>query len=420
MATAFNLCEFGWDDVIIPADLTNLCRHLPTWSQLKTLRDPTPFGTHEVHFPHHYFHDISGAPYMPALVKEELWNDDGGYSQVFKAQRTLFKPIGDRYGNVRLDRMGPFKEMCIKEIGLQVTPDDPESVYIDDIKAILYEAYLHALVAKTLEPTPLKSCVPTLYEVVATTRTGAPPVGPKDIETIWMTMEFMTGQTLDKFLRRRLASGTKESNTRLLKEILLQLALILHFLQEKLSFNHRDLKINNVYVRHHDDPTWSRTIIVPGGLGSFVCTVDLVLLDFGFSCIACGSGFTNPRATLLGAGSYFRPEDDCMKKGRDLAQFLYSLQCFYPLQDAVTPAFFDALHAAVQATRRAGTTTAASAKAYDLFMGVDSIGTPLLSATLPRSIKYNNGIYLFLRDNNVEVPGCEPLTLARAVVVAAT
>ena len=143
------------------------------------------------------------------------------------------------------------------------------------------------------------------------------------------------------------------------------------------------------------------------GIGSFECTVDMVMLDFGFSCIACGSGFINPRASLLGAGSYFRPDDDCLKKGRDLAQFLYSLHCFYPLQAAVTPAFFAILHAALKATRRDRT--------YDLLMGVDSIGTPLVHATLPRVLKYNNGIYLFLRDNAVDIPGCEPLALATAI-----
>jgi hypothetical protein len=76
----------------------------------------------------------------------------------------------------------------------------------------------------------------------------------------------------------------------------------------------------------------------------------------------------------------------------------------------VTPAFFEILHAALKATRRDRT--------YDLFMGLDSIGTPLVHATLPRSIKYNNGIYLFLRNNDVDVPGCEPLLLAAAIMGA--
>jgi serine/threonine protein kinase len=417
---ALNLCTFGWDDAIIPANLANLCKHLPTWSQLKTLRDPVPLGSHEVYFPHHYFHDLSGTQYMPAFQKGELYNDDGGYSQVFKAQRTVFKPVGDKYGNVRLDRTGPFIEMCIKEIALQVEPDDSETVYNDEIKAILYEAYLHALVQKTLEKTALKSCVPALHEIVATTTTGEQAASPKEIASIWMTMELLNGQTLEKFLKRKFSTGTKESNTKLLKEILLQLAAILYILQSSLNFNHRDLKINNVYVRAASGASAAtaagaaaavpRTATVPG-IGTFEYTTEIVMLDFGFSCIACGSGFINPRASLLSAGSYFRAEDDCLKKGRDLAQFLYSLHCFYPLQEAVTPAFFEILHAAMKATRRD--------RSYDLLMGLDSIGTPLVHATLPRSIKYNNGIYLFLRNNDVDVPGCEPLTLASAIMATA-
>ena len=408
--TALNLCTFGWDDALIPANLSNLCKHLPNWSHLKTLRDPVPLGSHVVYFPHHYFHDLSGVQYMPALEKGELYNDDGGYSQVFKAQRTIFKPIGDKYGNVRLDRTGPFIEMCIKEITLQVEPEDSEAVYNDEIKAILYEAYLHALVQKTLEKTTLRTSIPSLYEIVATTITGEPATSPKDIVSIWMTMELLNGQTLEKFLKRKFSSGTKEGNTLLLKEIILQLAAILHILQSALNFNHRDLKINNVYVRAAAATGSSPSSYTIPGIGTFERTIEIVMLDFGFSCIACGSGFINPRATLLGAGSYFRPEDDCLKKGRDLAQFLYSLHCFYPLQEAVTPAFFEVLHTALKASRRD--------RAYDLLMGLDSIGTPLLHATLPKSIKYNNGIYLFLRDNTVDVPGCEPLVLARAIATA--
>ncbi|NDC62212.1 MAG: prepilin peptidase [Betaproteobacteria bacterium] len=44
-------------------------------------------------------------------------------------------------------------------------------------------------------------------------------------------------------------------------------------------------------------------------------------------------------------------------------------------------------------------------------MGLDAIGNPMTSSRLPASIKYNDGIYLFLRDPAVEVPGCEPCAM---------
>ena len=98
-----------------------------------------------------------------------------------------------------------------------------------------------------------------------------------------------------------------------------------------------------------------------------------------------------------------------MKEGRDMAQFIYSLHCCFPLQNYITKEFFDFLHYAMTAEKRA------VRQKYDLFMGLDAIGRPLTSAHLPASIKYNNGIYIFLRENAVDVPACEPLPFLRGL-----
>jgi serine/threonine protein kinase len=355
---------------------------------------------------------------MPAIEKGDLHNDNGGYSQVYKAQRSIYKPEGDLSGAVCLTRTVPFEETCIKEIVLQVENESDEKEYIDEINAVMYEAYLHALVDVTLERAGLRGFVPHLHEVVALSTTGEIAAHPHELEAIWMSMEFMDGSTLEKFISTKFKSGSKEENTALLKDILLQIAHVLHILQSKLQFNHRDLKLNNLYVRTHAMP-WSRRLTIPG-VGDHTCQTDLVMIDFGFSCIACGSGFVNPRATLLGAGSYFRPEDDCLKRGRDLAQLLYSLHCAFPLQNYVTRSFFNILHSAIKAERVEG----GRKKEYDLFCGLDAIGNPLVygggggGVGLPASIKYNNGIYIFLRDNAVDVPGCEPTALISALMAS--
>lgn len=409
---SINLTQFGWDGMIIPANLSNICAYLPKWNQIKNLREPQVHGRHVIYFPHTYFYDVSGSRYMPAIEKGELHNSNGGYSSVFKAKRSIYKPEGDISGVVRLQRSTPFEEICIKEIALQVEHDADDKEFIEEINAIMYEAYLHALIDVTLERQGLRGYVPHLHEVVALTVTDETVKRPGDIDAIWMTMEFMDGSTLEKFLATRFAHGSKESNSLLLKDILIQLANVLNILQSKLLFNHRDLKLNNLYVRHHGTgaAAWNKKINIPT-IGEHICKTDLVMIDFGFSCIACGSGFPNPRATLLGAGSYFGTESDCLKQGRDLAQLLYSLHCAFPLQKYVTRQMFDVLHAAMRAERGKGLFK----RRYDLFMGIDSIGNPLTSGTLPSSIKYNNGIYLFLRDNEVDVPGCEPVTFMRAI-----
>lgn len=414
MGENINLTQFGWDGVSIPANLSNICKYLPKWNQIKVMRDPQIHGHHYVYFPHFYFHDLSGAPYMPAIEKGELHNDNGGYSQVFKAQRSLYKPEGDLSGAVRLTRTQPFEETCIKEIMLHVEDKADPKEYIDEINAIMYEAYLHALVDVTLERAGLRGFVPHLYEVVALSTTGEIVTLPNELDAIWMSMEFMDGCTLEKYLAAKFASGTKEENTVLLKDILLQIASVLHILQSQLQFNHRDLKLNNLYVRAHQRP-WSQLITIPGA-GTHTCLTDMVMIDFGFSCIACGSGFVNPRATLLGAGSYFRPDDDCLKRGRDLAQLLYSLHCSFPLQNYITLSFFNTLHSVMKAERLEG----GHKRIYDLFCGLDSIGNPLVysgaGATIPTSIKYSNGIYNFLRNNTVDVPGCVPAALISALI----
>jgi len=405
---SLSLQRFGWDGLTIPSNLANLCKHLPKWNQLKTLREPQALGRHEIYFPHRYFYDTSGVPYMPAIEKGVLHNNHGGYSEIYKGQRSIYKPHGDLSGTVHMVRATPFAEICIKEIGLRVATSD-EKEFIDEINAILYEAYLHALIDETLERNGLGGSVPRLQEIFATTLSGEPLSSPTQVESIWMTMELITGETLEKYLGRKFKSGTVVENTRLLWEVLVQLTHILQVLQGTLLFNHRDLKINNVYVRHHE-PGWKKTVTNPE-LGTIEISVDVVMIDFGFSCISCGSGFLNPRATLLGAGSFFPAEDDCLKKGRDMAQFLYSLQCTYSLQSHVSPPLFELLHRAMMAERRG----VIGSRTYDLFMGLDSIGNPLTSARLPTSIKYNDGIYLFLRDPAHEVPGCEPSTLLRSL-----
>lgn len=407
---AYNLSNFGWDHTKIPANLLDICKHLPRWDKLKFLRNPQYVGSHEIYFPHSYLHDISGNEFMPAFEKGTLHNDNGGYAQIYKSKRAIYTPIGDKYGNVRLTRTCEFSEICIKEVHLHVDPDEGVKGYEDEINAILYEAYLHALICKTLErfDKDLVNYVPHLFEVLSITSSGEIAKDVTEIESIWMSMEFLEGTTLEKFLRKVFHENSKETNTAILKDILIQLAFLLNVLQDNLQFNHRDMKINNVFVRVHPEGTWSRKVPIPGIEHVYECKVDIVLLDFGFSCIACGSGFTNPRATLLGAGSFFRPDDDCMKRGRDLAQFLYSLHCCFPLQEFILPGLFDILHDAILAER--------NGKIYDLWMGVDAAGNPLVHTILPKSIKYNNGIYYFLRDNCVNITGCEPQRLLQKLL----
>lgn len=409
----YDLSSFGWDGCVIPADLKDVCRRLPTWKQLKTLRYPKLLQGSHVLFPHAFFRVGTNDPYMPAYTKGTLEND-GGYAQIFKGQRAIYKSkTAAHTGSVTLTKTAPFSEFCIKEVRLNITPEEEAAspitrgkTYEEEINAILYEVFLHALICKTLEKEGFASVVPHLYEVVAHTKTGELPKAPTEIASIWINMEFLHGTTLEKYCKRNFlpANGRADviaKNESILLDILVQLAYYLHVLQDKLRFNHRDMKVNNVYIRHHDpSEKWTRTITVPGGR-SWTCSIDIVLIDFGFACISCGAGFLNPRATLVGAGSWFKPEHDCLKYGRDLGQFLYSLHCSFSLQDYVSPALFGAIREAMRAKK--------GSRTVDLLMGFEANGTPLVHAGgLPRSLRFNDGIYIFLREPDVDIPECTP------------
>jgi hypothetical protein len=48
-------------------------------------------------------------------------------------------------------------------------------------------------------------------------------------------------------------------------------------------------------------------------------------------------------------------------------------------------------------------------------MGVSILGTPIPRVELPKTIVFNEGIYTFLRDNAVDVPGCHPYTFLKTI-----
>ena len=422
----YDLSRFGWDGCTIPTNLHNICEFLPSWNELKILRPAQLINSAMVYFPHTFFKEKEES-YMPAFIKGAL-DGDGGYAQVFKGRRGIFKLAGDISGGaMNLVKTESFKEVCIKEVAMNITPDEDvatphtrEKTYEDEILAILYEAFLHALLYKTLEAEGFPSAVPYLYEVVAHTKTKALPKNPCDFKSVWMTMEFIQGSTLENYFRRHfipvhkayrpssLTVRTQEKkNELLLLDVMIQLAFYLQILQEKVRFNHRDMKINNVFIRYHGiREGWKRNLTIPV-LGEWACRTDTVLIDFGFSCISCGEGFENPRATLIGAGSWFKPEHDCLKYGRDLAQFLYSIHCFFPLQDYISPALYKILHRVMRAEK--------AGHSVDLLKGLDSKGNPITSAHVPRTIQFNHGIYIFLRESDVDVPECRPSAFFEAI-----
>jgi serine/threonine protein kinase len=408
---SFSLERFGWDGVTVPAELKEIGRHLPTAANLKLLRNPQTMGGAEVYFPFNFFHK-GPEKYMPAYMKDVKLND-GGYATVYKGKRAIFKQEVDEHtSNVLLQKHGNFEPICIKKINLNILPDEeaqtPRSrtkTYEEEVNAILYEAYIHAVICKVFERAGYPNSVPYLHEVCAISKDGTNSTLPTNIDNVWLVMELLQGTTLEKFLKNTLRVGEFAINDNVILDVILQIAFYLKLLQENLHFNHRDMKINNVFVRNHSG-AWTRSIPVPT-LGSWRCKNDVVLIDYGFACISCGPGAPNPRATLLGAGSWFCQEHDCMKYGRDLGQFLFSIHCHFPFEKYFSPWLVSILKTSMTAKK--------GALSIDVLKGFENNGTPRTGSAPP---VFNDGIYHFLRDNSVDIPGCRPETFLKTVTEA--
>jgi serine/threonine protein kinase len=124
------------------------------------------------------------------------------------------------------------------------------------------------------------------------------------------SMEYVDGLSFKEFIK-------SHSESEILNCIA-QLCYILLILEENLNFDHRDLRIENVWIRPLALPKFYE--IGDGARIEF--KFQVVLLDFGFACIG-----DKVRKSLVNLGDgVFSPIDPCPKIGRDMYQFLNS--CF--------------------------------------------------------------------------------------------
>ena len=401
---SYDLRCFGWDGCVVPHTLKAVQTFVPKWSDLKILRKKQDENGEDLRLVSSFFHDTTFGPYMPGYTKEKRI-DEGSYGNIYLGTRGIYQPkSGKTNGIIHLERNNAMEEVCIKEVRLRITdeersgsPRTKQKAYEEELRSILAEAFLHALVLKTFETVGIPQRVPKLYEVVGYVRQGHAAESPRDFESVWMTMEMLRGHTLERYLRLHLkpiymSTDAAKENEEIILDILLQLAHCLHILQTRLHFNHRDIKLNNLFVRHHKDE-WIRDLEIEG-YGPYTCKQDITLLDFGFSCIGCPID----NNCIINAGSWFEEKDLCFKKDRDLCQFLYSLHASYPLDKYISTEFYSFLSKAMIADN--------CGLSINLFYGVNTDGAPNLA---PGRVVFDEGIYTFLKNEGVFAPGCEPL-----------
>jgi serine/threonine protein kinase len=210
-------------------------------------------------------------------------------------------------------------------------------------------------------------------------------------------MSYVRGRTLYSYIEKYWKSDTPAANARAFLEILAQTAYILHHLQTRLRLNHRDVKVNNLMVRARKEP-----VILTLGDVSVPTLFEITLIDFGFACVGCPP----PRApnTVFQAGSWFPMGELCCKQGRDLAQLLYCIHCYFPLNTFLPAGLWSAVRSWMQIPWSGGVA--------DGFHGFTKEGRPRRTGAAGKP-EYHTGIYEFLRRVDVDPVACAPATIFR-------
>ena len=161
----------------------------------------------------------------------------------------------------------------------------------DDIQGFLTEIIIQIILLETSKDQPNGPYVPHIYKVGFTksTKNG-----------------YIVSELMYRTVRDLIKTESKEKNNMIVPELIRQIATILDFFGEKLEFNHRDCKSDNLmYVK---DKNGNRRF---------------KLIDFGYSCLKWNN--------LQIRGKIAKLSGACYRKGRDLAQLMYELWHYFQL-----------------------------------------------------------------------------------------
>jgi hypothetical protein len=178
--------------------------------------------------------------------------------------------------------------------------------------------------------------------------------------------------------------------------LILQISLILQVIEDILKVDHRDLKVNNMLVI--DEPKE-----VSLGKRKITFPFYVVFIDFGFACVGCPP----PKAptTVFQAGSWFPMGELCCKAGRDLAQLIFCIHCYFPVTEYLTPAVATVVKSWMQIPWSGGIANALE--------GFTKEGRPRRAGAKGHP-EYNTGIYEFLRRPDVDPTTCSPIAIFKA------
>jgi serine/threonine protein kinase len=176
------------------------------------------------------------------------------------------------------------------------------------------EALVQWLAHSTLKKKGIEGAIPEIFDIFVSG------------DHICFSMEYISGQ----FPYHLLAEVANPEKVFL--QILAQACILIYHLEKELSLDHRDLKANNLYIRHQ--PIEYR-IEAPGGKRFCVAApFQVVILDFGFACIG-EDGMTKINL----AKKILSDRDPCPKEGRDLFHLLTSFWSIPSIRDKMNQGF---------------------------------------------------------------------------------
>ena len=370
------LAAHGFLDIQVTDSMSNICEILPKAQEIARL------GPEQI---------INGEPWRfldRSLTQNDVyigWHvgslyREGTYGKIYKAHRMVVSRRKDKLFDVTVVPTEVIIKRTSPPAGSSVLP-------AEDVTAHTSEALLHVLAWQTMQATATPWAIPRPFEVF-----GDYDSATSGWKNMSLCMSYVNGRTLYTYMQKFWTPATKESNSRAFLEIIAQVAFILHHLQNRLRLNHRDVKVNNILIRRRTEPFAIELDGVP-----MATTFELTLIDFGFACVGCPP--PKDPVTVFQAGSWFPMGELCCKAGRDLAQLIFCIHCYFPLDEFLTPTVFSAVRDWMKIPWTGGVA--------DALYGFTKEGRPRREGS-KGSPEYHTGIYEFLRRPDVDPTACAP------------
>lgn len=169
------------------------------------------------------------------------------------------------------------------------------------------EAILQWTASETLRQAGIEGAVPHVYDIfqyAGETR---------------FTMSYIKGKSSIDYIME--SSKPQE----VFIQILIQISLLLGYLEQEIHLDHRDLKADNIWIRNQPI---QYEISLDGKKWKLSAPFQVVLLDFGFGCIGGSDG----NAIISLSDGILPLVDPCPKEGRDIFQLIASLWSCPPLR----------------------------------------------------------------------------------------